>query len=85
MTFPSNIEIDDDLANRLSGLFRELLEAERRSIAGADDARREELHRLIEEREMVLGDDDALDALFDEQYLMPYIASRPSSGASYIW
>ena len=43
MTFPSDVEIDDDLANRLSALFQELLEAERQSIVGVDDARREEL------------------------------------------
>ena len=66
MTFPSDFEIDDDLANRLSALFRELLESERKSIAGADDARRNELRGLIEEREAVLRDDDELDRLFDE-------------------
>ncbi len=56
MTFPSDVKIDDDLANRLSALFKELLEAERESIAGADDARRNELRRLIEEGEAVLND-----------------------------
>ena len=70
MTFPSDVEIDDDLANRLSALFRELLEAERQSIVGADDARRDELRRLIEERDAVLNDGDELIRQFDE-----YIAS----------
>ena len=72
MTFPSDVEIDDDLANRLSALFRELLEAERQSIAGADDARREELRQLIEWRELILSDDDELVRQFDE-----YIAILP--------
>ena len=72
MTFPSEVEIDDDLANRLSDLFKELLESERQSVAGADDARREELRQLIEWRESVLNDDDELVRQFDE-----YIAALP--------
>ena len=66
MTFPSDVEIDDDLANRLSAMFRELLEAERQSIAGADDARREKLRGLIEEREAVLNDNARQFELFNE-------------------
>ena len=72
MTLPTDVEIDDDLANRLSALFRELLEAERQNIVGADDARRNELSSLIEWRELVLGDDDELVRQFDE-----YIAALP--------
>ena len=72
MTFPSDVEIDDDLANRLSALFRELLESERQSIAGADDARREELRQLIERQESVLNDDAQQIELFQE-----HIASLP--------
>ena len=72
MTFPNDVEIDDDLANQLSTLFRELLETERQSIAGADDARREELRGLIEWRGLVLADDDELVRQFDE-----YIAALP--------
>ena len=72
MTFPSEVEIDDDLANRLSDLFKELLESERQSIVGADDARREELRQLIERRELVMNDDDELVRQFDE-----YIAALP--------
>ena len=71
MTFPSDIEIDDDLANRLSALFRELLEGERQSVAGADDARRNELRLFIEMRESELGDDGRIGWLFDK-----YIAYR---------
>ncbi len=72
VTFPSDVEIDDDLANRLSALFNELLETERQSIAGADDARSSELRLFIEMREAELGDDDELDALFGK-----YIAALP--------
>ena len=72
MTFPTDLEIDDDLANRLSALFRELLESERQSIAGADDERREELCQLIEWRKLVLADDDELVRQFDE-----YISTLP--------
>ena len=76
MTFTDDVEIDDELANRLSALFRELLEMERQSIAGADDARRGELSGLITNREAVLNDDSKLDSLFGR-----YIATlsyRPS-------
>ena len=77
VTFPSDVEIDDDLANRLSALLTELLESERRSIAGADDARRSELRRLIEDREAVLNDDNELDKLFSQHTAtLPYSPSR---------
>ncbi|MDE2785849.1 MAG: DEAD/DEAH box helicase family protein [Chloroflexota bacterium] len=72
MTFPTDIEIDDDLANRLSALFGELLEAERQSVSGADDARRNELRQLIEWRELVLGDNGEQAELFQE-----HIAALP--------
>ena len=72
MTFSSDVEIGDELANRLSALFSELLESERQSIMGADEARRNELRSLIEWRELVLGDDDELVRQFDE-----YIAALP--------
>ena len=78
MTFPTDVEIDDDLANRLSVLFRELLEAERESIAGADNARREELRRLIEERESVLGDNTRQYALFNEHIAGLQESERPA-------
>ena len=55
MTFTDDIEMDDDLANRLSALFKELLEQERQNVAGPDDARREELRGSIEEREFQLA------------------------------
>ncbi len=77
MTFPSDVEIDDDLANRLSALLRELLETERQSITGADDARREELRGLIEERETVLNNDEELDAEFGEYITALSETERP--------
>ena len=80
MTFPSDIEIDDDLANRLSDLFGELLESERESIAGADDARRNELRLFIEKRESELGDDGELDVLFDKYIATLPEGERPQSG-----
>ena len=72
VTFPNDVEIDNELANRLSVILRELLEAERESIAGADDERRKELNQLIEWRELVLADDDELDVMFEG-----YITSLP--------
>ena len=74
MTFPSDVEIDDDLANRLSALLGELLESERQSIVGAGNGRREELRQLIDWRELVLADDEELDAVFEE-----YIATLPET------
>ena len=62
----------DDLATRLSALFNELLEAERQSISGADNARSRELRLFIEMREAELGDDDELDTLFGK-----YIVDLP--------
>ena len=78
MTFPSNIEINDDLANRLSELFRELLESERQSISGADDARQNELRRLIEERQAVLNDNARQFALFSERIESLAESERPA-------
>jgi len=72
MTLPSDVEIDDDLANRLSALFRELLESERQIISGADDARRAELRGLIDEWKSMLNDEDKVDELFDE-----YVSTLP--------
>ena len=74
MTFPTDVEIDDELATGLLALFRELLEQERQNAAGADDARKSELQRLIEWRELVLADDEELDVMFED-----YIASLPDA------
>ena len=72
MGFPSDVEIDDILADQLSALFGELLDVERQSIAGADGARRDKLLLLIEQRETVLEDEHKLGDLFDE-----YVAALP--------
>ena len=72
VTFPSDVEIDDDLANRLSALLAELLESERGSIGGGDEGRRNELSQLIEGREAALSDEDEAVQLFDA-----YIADLP--------
>ena len=66
MTFTNDFQIDDDLANRLSALFKELLTSEREAVAGADAARREELRWLVEERQAVLNDNARQFELFNE-------------------
>ena len=58
-------ELNGELANRLSGLLKELLEQERRSVTGASDDRQRELLEKIEQRETELNDDEELDALFE--------------------
>ena len=67
-------ELNGELANRLAGLFKELLEQERRSITGASDDRQRELCEKIERRETELKDDEELDALFER-----HIAALPET------
>lgn len=71
--------IEADLSNRLSALFKELLEAERQSVMGAADKRRNELCRLIEQRKVKLANEIELERLF-ESYLedLP-VGERPTS------
>ena len=71
--------IEDDLANRLSALLKELLETERQSVMGAANERRDELCRLIKQRETELSNEVELERLF-ESYLedLP-IDKRPLS------
>ena len=71
---PMNHPPDDDLPIRLSALLKELLEAERLSVTGADEDRRLELLEKIERREAELTDDDELDALFER-----HIAALPET------
>ena len=73
------LPIEDDLANRLSALLKELLEAERQSVMGAADKRRNELCRLIEQRKVELANEIELERLF-ESYLedLP-VGERPTS------
>ena len=58
-------ELNNELANRLAGLFKELLEQERRSVTVASDDRQRELLEKIERRETELNDDEELDELFE--------------------
>ena len=67
-------ELNGELSNRLAGLFKELLEQERRSVTGASDDRQCELLEKIERRETELNDDEELDALFES-----YIAALPET------
>ena len=67
-------ELNGELANRLAGLFKELLEQERRSVTGASDDRQLELLAKIEQREAELKDDEELDALFES-----HIAALPET------
>ena len=70
--FAEDVEIKDEMAAALSALFKELLESERQAVVGADDARRNELRQIINQRESVMNDDEELDRLFAE-----YIATFP--------
>ena len=72
----NDVEHNDELTSRLFELLKELLESERQSVAGSDGARRNELARLIEERQAALADDNELDNLF-EQHLAK-VPSRPT-------
>ncbi len=76
-----DFEIDDDLANRLSALFRELLESERQVVVGADDARRNEQRQFIEQYEPALNDNDELYALFRAHIDGLPKAERPANPA----
>ena len=74
--------IEDDLGNRLSALLKELLEAERQSVMGANVVRRHELFEKIERREAELNDDDRLyDELFERHIATLPEAKRPGNGA----
>ena len=67
-------DLNDELANRLASLLKELLEQERRSVAGASEDRQLELLEKIEARERELKDDELLDKLFER-----YIAALPET------
>ena len=67
-------ELNDELANRLAGLLKELLEQERRSVTGASGDRQLELLEKIKQRETELTDDEELDSLFER-----HIAALPET------
>ena len=71
--------IEDDLGNRLALLLKELLKQEKRSIMGAADERRDELCRLIEQRETVLEDESELESLFESYLDGLSIDKRPTN------
>ena len=72
----NDVDPNDELTVRLFELLKELLEVERHIIAGSDGARRNELARLIEERQAELTDDNELDKLFEQH--MATLPSRPT-------
>ena len=74
MLFHDYPELSGELSNRLAGLFKELLEQERRSVTGVSDDRQRELLEKIERRETELNDDEELDALFES-----HIAALPET------
>ncbi|MYB55931.1 MAG: DEAD/DEAH box helicase [Gemmatimonadetes bacterium] len=69
-----HVPSDDDLANRLSSLLKELLETERQSVMGANVDHQLELFEKIERREAELNDDDRLYESFER-----YIAHLPEA------
>ena len=76
-------ELNGELSNRLAGLFKELLEQERRSVTGASDDRQLELLEKIERRETELNDDDEVDALFESHISPPcQQTERPKNRAA---
>ena len=62
-------EMDGEIADRLKPLLRELLEMERRNAVAEDEARKDELRRVIQERECLLSNDELLDVRF-ESYIV---------------
>lgn len=73
MELPDNIEMDDELAERLAPLLTELLEQERQKVMGDRDVRSAELSDSIQKHERVMGDNNALDTMFTEYVrVLPY-------------
>ena len=66
------VVIHHELANRLAAALAELLESERRAVAGADEERRSELRSQIAQRETQVQNSVELDRLFAE-----YLAELP--------
>ena len=70
-------ELNDELSNRLAGLFKELLEQERRSVTGASDDRQRELLEKIKQRETELNDHGELWTLFQRHIAALSETERP--------
>ena len=74
-------DLNDELANRLASLLKELLKQERRSVAGASEDRQLELLEKIEARERELENDDKLDELFKRHIAALPEPERPKKRA----
>ena len=72
-------EVNGELANRLAGLLKELLEQERRSVTGASGDRQLELLEKIKWRETELNDDDEVDTLFERHIAASPETERPKN------
>ena len=72
-------ELNDELANRLAGLFKELLEQEQRSVTGASGDRQLELLEKIKQRETELNDDEGLETLFERHIADLSETERPEN------
>ena len=70
-------ELSGELSNQLAGLFKELLEQERRSVTGASDDRQRELLEKIEWRETELNDHGELWTLFQRHIAALSETERP--------
>ena len=79
MLFRDYPELSGELSNRLAGLFKELLEQERRSVTGASDDRQRQLLEKIERRETELNDDEELDTLFERHKAALPETERPKN------
>ena len=72
-------ELNDELANRLAGLLKELLEQERRSVTGASGDRQLELLEKIKRRETELNDEEGLETLFERHIADLSETERPEN------
>lgn len=78
-----DIEIDGDMADQLTDLFRELLESDKKAIANDDDPEHDKLDKLrrrIERLESALNNESELDQLFNE-----HIENKPPSERPQGW
>ena len=72
-------EVNGELANRLAGLLKELLEQERRSVTGASGDRQLELLEKIKRRETELNDEEGLETLFERHIADLSETERPEN------
>ena len=72
-------EVNGELANRLAGLLKELLEQERRSVTGVSGDRQLELLEKIKRRETELNDEEGLETLFERHIAASPETERPEN------